>query len=149
VNVTIDEWLTNLRARINESAAKVAIDLAGWMRSHGELFTTAAKTPALAMSVLENGHVRYPFSISPAGKANIALCYLAYSEAYRDPDSLRSLVQKTAPALGLDPKKINLGGILGIKLDELAVDYGKYNTLTQTLAEIVQRLTTSSGATTR
>src|SRR6185437_3051733 len=80
VNVTIDEWLTNLRARINESAAKVAIDLAGWMRSHGELFTTAAKTPALAMSVLKNGPLQSPFSFSPAGKENIAFCYLAYSE---------------------------------------------------------------------
>lgn len=138
---SVEEWLARLQAKAGQQVAAIAAQFAGWMEKRGRLFTTPAQNPALGMSVIEGTEIRYPFSISPAGKANINLCYLAYSDAYRDPTSIRALVDEAAPVLGIDPKKVNLGGVMGLKLDELAANPEKCEALTRTLDSIVRRLT--------
>jgi hypothetical protein len=135
------EWMTRLRSRVSEDAFAIALRFEAWMKQHGEVFTPPrTQNPSLALSVSEAGQLRYPFSMTPAGKANINICYLAYSDAYRETELLRQLVGEVAPTLGINPDKVNLGGVMGIKLDELAARPEKYDMLMRALDHIITRL---------
>ncbi len=113
-------WASSLRARCDGGELAALDDVLRWMREqYGQTLVTGLPSPALWLSVIEEGRERFPVGLTAAKTVTLHLGALSVSPAYEPEDARRALVKELA-STGLVLPSVDIGGDVAIPIKDLA-----------------------------
>lgn len=110
---SLDEWLTAFNKRHGAESGTIARQIVDWMKEHGTVYTTKAKTPNAGMYIDAPGGRIFPLFLKVNGKFGIGLYALTKVPSFASEAGRREIMRRAGAALGIDLTSTNpMGEVL-------------------------------------